>query len=439
MFRTSLILLISILHFSSFAQKGKYGATPEDSVQCVQNLSLYIEFFKQKNYQDAIAPWRWLMANCPKSSKKMYADGVIMMKKYMIKNEKDAARREKLIDTLMMVYDQRIKSWGEEGKVLGKKGADMLKYQKNKPDEAFETLKRSVELQGNKSEAGALVAYFQASVEMLKKETIEKENVIEVFGKVSEIIDHNLSAITNEKKKGYYLTAKENVEILFEPIANCEDLVKVYGAGFKDNVENASWLTKATQMLDKKDCTDDPLFIELAETLHNLEPSAVSAYNIGKMLIGKGQYSKASTLLKQAVDLEEDNHKKADYYLVLAGLYARNLKQYRQGRSFAQKAIASRPGWGKPYIMIGDMYSSTAKECGEDDEFKKNAVYWAAVDKYKKAKDIDNSITEEASKKIATFSKYFPKTADAHFEGVHDGDSYTVECWINETTTVRVQ
>lgn len=421
-----------------FAQKGKYGATLEDSIQCVQNLSLYIEFFKQKNYQDAIAPWRWLIANCPKSSKKMYINGVKLMK-YVIKNEKDAIRREKHIDTLMMVYDQRIKSWKEEGKVLGKKGADMYKYRKNKPDEAFETLERSVKLQGDKSEAGALVAYFQASVAMLKREKIEKENVIEMFGKVSEIIDHNLSAITNEKKKGYYLTAKENIEKLFEPIASCEDLIKMYGARFKDNAENVLWLTKATQMLDKKNCTDDPLFIELAETLHNLEPSAISAYNIGKMLIGKGQYSKASTLLRQAVELEEDNNKKANYYLTLAGLYSRNLKQYSQGRSFAQKAIAARPGWGKPYIMIGDMYSSTAKECGENDTFKKNAVYWAAVDKYRKAKYVDNSITEDANKKIATYSKYFPKKNDAFFYNYTEGESYTVNCWINETTTVRVQ
>ena len=421
-----------------FAQKGKYGTTPEDSVQCVQNLSLYIEFFKQKNYQDAIAPWRWLIANCPKSSKKMYINGVKLMK-FVIKNEKDADRKEKHIDTLMMVYDQRIKSWGEEGKVLGKKVADMYRYRKNKPDEAFETLKRSVELQGNKSEAGALVAYFQVSVAMLKKEKTEKESVIEDFGKVSEIIDYNLSTITNEKKKGYYLTAKENVEKLFEPIASCKDLINMYVDMFKGNEENVQWLKKATQMLDKKDCTDDPLFIELAETLHNLEPSAVSAYNIGKMLIGKGQYSKASTLLKQAVELEEDNSKKANYYLTLAGLYARNLKQYSQGRSFAQKAIAARSGWGKPYIMIGDMYSSSAKECGENDAFKKNAVYWVAVNKYKKAKAVDGSMVEDANKKIATYSKYFPKKNDAFFYNYTEGESYTVNCWINETTTVRVQ
>ena len=434
----NLFFIFCIITSNCFAQGGKYGATPEDSVHCVQNLSLYSEFYKQKNYQDAIAPWRWLIDNCPKASKKMYADGVILME-YEIKKTKDAVKKGKFIDTLMMVYDQRIKSWGEEGLVLGKKGVDMLKYRKDKPEDAFEALSRSVELTGNESEAGALVAYFQASVEMLKKEKTEKENVIEVFGKASEIIDYNLSVLTDDKKKKYYLTAKENVEILFEPVASCEDMVKMYGDRFKANAGNAPWLARATQMLDKKNCTDNTLYVQLAETLHNLEPSAMSAYNVGRMLMEKGQYSKASTFLKQAVDLENDNIKKADYYLTLAGLYSRDLKQYSQARSFAEQSIALRPGWGKPYIMIGDMYSSSAAECGEKDDFKKNAVYWAAVDKYIKAKYVDNSITEDANKKIAVFSKYFPKTADAHFYGVHDGDSYTVECWINETTTVRVQ
>ncbi len=216
-------------------------------------------------------------------------------------------------------------------------------------------------------------------------------------------------------------------------------MVKMYGDRFKANAGNAPWLARATQMLDKKNCTDNPLYVQLAETLHNLEPSAMSAYNVGRMLMEKGQYVKASTFLKQSVELENDNIKKADYYLTLAGLYSRDLKQYSQARSFAEQSIALRPGWGKPYIMIGDMYSSSATECGENDDFKKNAVYWAAVDKYIKAKYVDNSITEDANKKIGLFSKYFPKTADAHFYGVHDGDSYTVECWINETTTVRVQ
>ena len=52
---------------------------------------------------------------------------------------------------------------------------------------------------------------------------------------------------------------------------------------------------------------------------------------------------------------------------------------------------------------------------------------------------IDAAVAEEARKKIATWSKYFPGTKDAFFYGFNDGESYDISCWINETTTVRVQ
>ncbi|MFH1319878.1 MAG: hypothetical protein ABII90_04390 [Bacteroidota bacterium] len=433
-----IITLASIINSVVLAQNGKYGATPEDSVKCVQNLSLYIEFYKQKNYQDAITPWNWLIANCPKSSKKMYANGVVLMN-YMINKEKDADRKERLIDRLMMIYDQRIKYFGQEGFVLGKKGVDMLQYRKDKPGEAFEVLKRSVELEDKESQAGTVTAYFQLSAILLEQEKLTKEDIIGIFDKVSGIIDYNLFSITDENKKKYYQTAKENVEILFAPIASCEDLVKLYSTRFDENSGNADWLKRATRMMDNKGCTEDPVFVKLSETLHSLDPSALSAYNIGKMLIGRNQYSKASIFLKQAIELEEENNTKAEYFLTLANLYFSNLKQYSQARTYAQKAIALRSGWGIPYILIGDMYSSTAKECGEN-EFEQSAVYWAAVDKYIQAKNVDSSVIEDANKKIATWSKYFPNNKDAFFYGgFSDGQSYTVGCWINETTTVRVQ
>ena len=35
----------------------KYGT---DSANCVIHLSLYREFYKQKNYKDALPHWRWV-------------------------------------------------------------------------------------------------------------------------------------------------------------------------------------------------------------------------------------------------------------------------------------------------------------------------------------------------------------------------------------------
>jgi len=89
------MIAVALMAGSSFAQKkGKYGDTEEDSIKCVENLSLYIEFYKQKNYKDAIVGWRWVYNNCPRASKKMYADGARMYKTFA-KKEKDPVKKEK--------------------------------------------------------------------------------------------------------------------------------------------------------------------------------------------------------------------------------------------------------------------------------------------------------------------------------------------------------
>ncbi|MBK8414597.1 MAG: hypothetical protein IPL22_08960 [Bacteroidetes bacterium] len=86
--------------------------------------------------------------------------------------------------------------------------------------------------------------------------------------------------------------------------------------------------------------------------------------------------------------------------------------------------------------MIGDIYASSSTGC--PDEFSGASVFWAAVDKYQKAKSVDPSLADEANRKIGTYTKYFPKKDDVFFNNLKVGDSYTVKCWINETTTIRV-
>ena len=86
------VIAIVLIAGSSFAQKkGKYGETEEDSIKCVENLSLYIELYKQKNYKDALTGWRWVYSNCPRASKKLYAEGTRMYKTF--------ARKEKDLET----------------------------------------------------------------------------------------------------------------------------------------------------------------------------------------------------------------------------------------------------------------------------------------------------------------------------------------------------
>lgn len=81
------------------------------------------------------------------------------------------------------------------------------------------------------------------------------------------------------------------------------------------------------------------------------------------------------------------------------------------------------------------MYASE-RNCGADD-FEKKAVFWAAVDKYAKAKQVDSELEESMNSLIASYSQYFPSKEDIFFHDLKVGDTYSIGCWINERTTVR--
>ncbi len=88
-----------------------------DSAECVKNFSLFREFYRQRNYKDSYEPWQKVMTECPQASKNIYINGTVILN-YQLRNTKDINRQERLVDTLMMVYDNRIAFFGEEGFVL---------------------------------------------------------------------------------------------------------------------------------------------------------------------------------------------------------------------------------------------------------------------------------------------------------------------------------
>ena len=67
----------------AFAQ-GKYGP---DSLKCVTNLSFYREYFKTKNYDEALPSWRNAYKFCPPTANhNMLIDGTTLMRRLISKN-----------------------------------------------------------------------------------------------------------------------------------------------------------------------------------------------------------------------------------------------------------------------------------------------------------------------------------------------------------------
>ncbi len=410
----------------------KYGT---DSTTCVLNFSLYREFAKQKNYKDALPHWRWVFQNCPLASQNTYIDGARIISS-RIDESKDPAMREKYIDTLMMVYDQRITYFGREGYVLGRKGIDLYTYRTDKVEQIYPVLKKAVELSGKKSEGAVVVYYFRSVLGMVDIGKLDKSVIVDAYDLASDIVDHNIKVHKDDPKAlANWENVKGNIEATFEPFANCTELIGIYDKKFAEKPNDIELLTKITSVLDRKRCTDSELFFKATENLHKLQPSAQSAYLMGSLNLEKNNISKAAEYMQQAVNLYEDDADKIKALNILANINF-NQKNYSQARTNAYKILQIDPNYGKAYILIGDLYASSSSMCTDDDMGGKT-VFWAAVDKYIKARSVDPSVEADANNKISQFSKHFPPASDLFFRDLNEGSSYTVGCWINETTTIR--
>ena len=421
----------------------RYGS---DSVACVMNLSLYREFYKQwkqskyKNSAvlDAQKPWRWVFENCPRASENIYLDGVTMLK-YKFKKATDEKTKSNLIDTLVLIHERRIKYFPfkhgtqtpQNGNVYGYEGTDLYKLKPSEFERVYELLKMSVDINKEKSKSAVFVYYFRATAKMAQKGKIDTALVVDVYDELSGYIDYNIKL---GKKVERWVNVKGNIDNTFEPFAQCNDLVRVYQQKFDLEPNNIELLKKITAILDKKKCVEDPLFFETTVNLHRLEPSPESAYLIGKMLLLQKRFKDAIPYMEEATKME-DKEKVDDAYIFLAEIF-RATSNYSKARSMALEATKVNTTDGTPYIIIGDMYAASAKDCGTDDLTRKVA-YWAAVDKYIKAKKVDPSLTDAMNKRIKSYQAHFPPTEVLFFHALKEGDSYTVGCWINEVTKIR--
>ncbi len=436
---TGFLFLLPDIQIQAQISGAKFG---KDSVKCIENISLYREFFNQwktskhKNeaIKDAIPYWRWVYVNCPKAKERTFLDGVKMYQ-FFVENEKDDAKKEKLIDTLMQIYDTRlslfVKGKKKRGDILSRKGYDYYRYRITDFETAYKMYKESVDLMKEKSKSSTLNVYFRLTRKMVKEEVADVSLIFDTYDEIMDIINKNLAT---GKRVEMWKNLKGNVELGFEEYAKCEDIVELYGKKLEEHPDNIELLKKAITLLDKKDCKDDPLYYNSVVQLYNLEPSPESAYFIAKWNMSEGSFREAINYLQKSLEIK-DEEKLVDIHMYIAKCYFQ-LKNYRSARSSARQAIKLDSKRADAVMLIGDCYASTAKQIG-DNELTSRVAYWAAVDKYERAKRIDPSMADQLNKRIRDYTKQFPTMDNIFFHNLETGQEYLVEGWIQEKTKVR--
>lgn len=417
--------------------KTDFGA---DSLECIKNIALLQQTTKNGNWAAAYPHWNALFHYYPRASRTTYSKGTDIVE-FKYNKEKDAVTKDKWIDTLMMLYDQRIKFFGDskkypKGYILGRKAVDLLKFRQTAFEQAYKIFDESVKLQGVDSEDAVLLTFMQATDGMFRADKIDAAILVDNYSRISEILDKRAKL---DPKNSVTKTAIDGVDAIFSnsPASTCEALVPAYQKKFDANKEDVELLKKIAGMLDRKECTDSQLFFDVAIQLDKLEPSDVSKYARAADFIKKKEYDVASEYLNEAIKLATEDTMKAKYYFKLAQV-TNEMGQKSQARTLALKAATLKSNYGAPYLLIATMYASSGcSQLTSPEGELGNVGFWVAVDKLVKARSIDPSIAEAATALIGRYSGGFPNAEKAFMIGVTKGKTVTVGCWINETTTAR--
>lgn len=427
-----------ILNLSAFCQRGiyenpNYGPDSASRMECASNLSIMNQYVKINTPEYAYDSWRYCFYNCPKSSKNIYIHGAKILK-YKIENETDPAIQDRWVDTLMLLYDQRIEYFQQPGFVYGIKGIDLLRYRKSAIEEAYGYLEKSVDIRDEKVDESVAVTFISTTYILMQEGILEPDVMINNYVKIMDLLEGKIASGDKDPKISQ---AIEGVEKIFaeSKAADCESLIRIFTPKFNETPENIEFLKKVTTLLSQTGCEKSDLYAQTAEKLYNLEPSAEAAAKLGELFAIKEEYDKANKYLLQAVEGETDADRKSLYYYQL-GKVAFQTKDYSSTRKYCLSALNLKSNYGDAYILIGSAYAASSSTCGSSN-FEKQAVYWAAVDKFTKAKAVDPGVSEIADEQIKAYSQRFPNNEDAFFNGYTDGQPYTVGCWINESTIVR--
>ena len=463
------VALAAAVPVMSFAKKPKkvaeetpveaQAALPEEdpviTEECVMNVSLFHESVKNKMYADAYGPWMEVYTTCPNANKSIYSDGAKIVEA-LYQAASDPAEKERLAKLAIEMQDKRIRFFGNDPKypkayILGEKGLTYVDFfGETKLAEARECLRQSVEGMGNSSKIMVLVKLVDVSYALYKQDPNGKaEQFISDYELASNALADQ-AGNTNNKNAEIAGKQKDYVDNIFaiSGAADCAKLDEIYAAVVKENISNLDMLQKIAKLYKRVRCTESEVYFAACEAAHKLQPTQESAAGCASMAAKKGDYEAAIAYYDQAIKLamvEDELEDVADYQYNAAFYCYNNLKKYAEARKYAQASIATlsglgmNKGQGRCYIIIGMCYAAT-RLYGNDAKgaILNKTVYWAAVDKFVKAKQVDPSVEAQASEFISTYSRYFP-TKEERFDLPNEfsGSTYFVGGWIGETTAIR--
>jgi tetratricopeptide (TPR) repeat protein len=424
--------------------------------ECVTTASLFIEPAKAKNYEAALPHYDKVVTECPKYSLATYQYAEKMFKYFVEKGDKSkVAAYVKNFEMQEMHFPAKSKDGKNMAKIaqlkydneMGTKAQQFAAF-----DEAYKTDEETF------TSPKSLYTYFSLARELFDSNEKDIQEVFDLYdiiqdkiskeeskyaSRLSELIDKEeagtvLTSKEQKKVKGYetnlgsYGLIKGSIDTKLGAIADCTNLVPLYEKLWEEKKNDVDWLKSSAGKLNSKDC-DTPLFFQMVQQLHSLQPSAASAFYLGRLAEKAGKASEALDYYNQAVDLETDPNKKVGYYSSIAENFYKK-GSYGQARSYFRKVLELKPNSGRAYLKIAAMYNKSANSCGSS-PFEKRAINWLAAQMADKAARVDPSIAGSARSAANSYRGLAPSKTDIFSSGMA-GKTVSFNCWVGGSVRV---
>jgi tetratricopeptide (TPR) repeat protein len=419
---------------------------------------------RQKNYNDAYAPWMELRIATPRLNKAIYVFGERILKD-KISNSKEQEKITYILDLLKLWEERRalFPNITPQGTYLAK--ASQLRYDNKKLlgvsnknlyvafDTAYLTDIKTF------TNPKSLYTYFSLMVGLYDSSNKSAQELFSKYDDISEKIELEFKNYTNKRNgflnedgevkelsrkdssrlKSYnsYLRAYNqiagSIDTKLGTRANCENLIPLYARDFEIFKNDGVWLQRSMNRMYAKGCNDDPLFVQIVEQKNMLEPNADTAFYLGILKDKAGKSSEALNFYNQAVKLETSSFEKSKILYKIATNFKKK-SRFGQARTYYMKALKANPSMGKAHLAISAMYAKSANNCGTDN-FSKRSVYWLASKEAAKAGRIDPTMKKNAKKSIANYEAKAPQKSEIFSSG-RAGQVINIECWIKRSVIV---
>ena len=416
----AIIFLLGILFITnSNAQK----------FDCTSKTNAYQELLHINKVNESFDIWNDVRKNCPQENEAIYTDGIQILR-YKIENAA-TEDKEKVVRDVLKLYDQYNKYFPSSIPHFEVQKAMALVNNKiSAKEEIFNLLDNGfTKASQNVTEANAIYIYFSLYAEKFTAgdKKITPNIILEKYALVNTML--NQLQVSKPENKDY-ITAQNAINNLIKDIATCENLADYYSNNFDKNKDNTDWITSALVSLSGK-CSSKPIFLTLAEKLYTVKHDAQSANFLALGYMKQRKFTEAIKFYNESAELQSNPLEKAKiYYTLASGLLAND---FAKSKDYLKKALAVDPKMGKAHLFLAQQYVNGANDCGKTD-FEKKAIYYLAIQTTQNATIAEPILKSTADKMIADFA---PKsiTPTEIYKAKLNGQSVTINCWINEIIT----